>query len=148
MKKYINNRLYNTDTAKEVAHWSTEWLTTNDFKYCEETLYLKSTGEYFLHGKGGALSAYSEVIDHASVCGEKIIPLGLEMAMEWAKEKLTADEYNEIFGEITEDTTNTRVTVSLPKNVLDMAKRKSQLTGLNNLSKYVEMLIVNDNKKC
>lgn len=148
MKKYINNRLYNTDTAKEVAHWSTEWLTTNDFKYCEETLYLKSTGEYFLHGKGGALSAYAEIVNHASVGSEKIIPLSLEMAMEWAQEKLTVDEYSKVFGEITEDTTNTRVTISISKNVLDIAKRKSQTTGLNNLSKYIEMLISNDNKKC
>lgn len=146
MKKYINNKVYDTDTAKCIAEWYTKGFSTDDYKYCEEELYMKKNGEYFLYGKGGAMTSYGELVGHSMTSGKKIIPVTLEMAMDWAKEKLTADEYNEIFGEIAEDTTNTRVTVSIPKNVRDIAKRKSQLTGLNNLSKYVEMLIINDNE--
>ena len=55
MKKIINGRKYDTETAKEIGYWSNGY-PCSDFNHCEETLYLKKTGEYFLYGEGGALT--------------------------------------------------------------------------------------------
>lgn len=96
MKKIINGKLYNTETAKEVASW---WngLGVRDFRNCEESLYLKKTGEYFLFGKGGGASSYAQRFGDMWGYGEKIKPLTEEEAREWAEEHLDADEYLKIW---------------------------------------------------
>ena len=48
MKKIINGKMYNTDTAKELAGWSSPG-GRGDFSHYEETLYQKRTGEFLLH---------------------------------------------------------------------------------------------------
>ena len=58
MKQIINGKKYDTDTAKEIAHYCAPG-SVQDFSYFEETLYRKKTGEYFLYGKGGPASRYS-----------------------------------------------------------------------------------------
>lgn len=52
MKKIINGKKYDTDTAKEVGY-SNNGLLSTDIDYIEETLYQKKTGEFFLYGEGG-----------------------------------------------------------------------------------------------
>jgi hypothetical protein len=101
MKKIINGRMYNTDTAELVGKWD-NCLSRTDFGYCEEKLYRKKTGEYFLHGKGGARSRWCEWVGNCVCDGEGIIPLNITMAKEWAENNLSADEYEEIFGEVEE----------------------------------------------
>ena len=51
MQKIIRGKKYDTDTAKEVCCYSNN-LPFGDFDWIQETLYVKRTGEYFLHGKG------------------------------------------------------------------------------------------------
>ena len=51
MKKIINGRLYNTESAKKVGYYNNGRIY-NDFSFFEETLYRKRTGEFFLHGEG------------------------------------------------------------------------------------------------
>ena len=98
MKKIIKGKLYDTDTAKKLAVWSNEYYP-NDFNFCQERLYRKRTGEYFLFGKGGANSGYRErCYGGGWTAGKNIIPLTYEEARQWAEEKLDADEYAEIFG--------------------------------------------------
>jgi len=102
MKKIINKKLYNTETALNLAEY---WHRYNrgDFSWYEEVLYVKRTGEYFLYGKGGPASPYAVPVDsHTMSGGEKIIPLTLEEAKEWAEEKVDADDYIELFGPVEE----------------------------------------------
>ena len=58
MKKIINGKKYDTDTAQELASWDNGggW---RDFHHCEETLYRKKTGEFFLFGEGGPMTKYA-----------------------------------------------------------------------------------------
>lgn len=101
MKKIINGRLYNTETAKPVG--SASYSYPGDFQHWSEDLYLKKTGEFFIHGTGGALSKYSRSAGGNTITGgEKIIPLSPEEAKEWAEKYLTAEEYEEVFGEVKE----------------------------------------------
>lgn len=102
MKKIINGKKYNTETAKELGYWENEY-SISDFRYCTETLYKKRTGEFFLYGEGGAMTGYAKRCEDDSWCGgEDITPLTLEGAKKWAERHLTADKYIEIFGEVEE----------------------------------------------
>ena len=99
MKRIINGKLYNTDTAKEIGVWSNNY-NYGDFAYCSETLYRKRTGEFFLYGHSGAMSKYAKSCGQNSWSGgEDITPLTEAEAKKWAEKHLDADEYIEIFGE-------------------------------------------------
>lgn len=102
MKKIINGKKYNTETAKKMGCWSNDY-SHRSFNFCEESLYRKKTGEYFLYGIGGPMSRYSQPCGQNTWSGgSKIIPMTAAEAMEWVEEHLTADEYEEIFGEVEE----------------------------------------------
>lgn len=59
MKKVINGKMYNTETATRIASWD-NGIYGNDFKSCEEDLYLSKKGQYFVAGSGGAMSSYAQ----------------------------------------------------------------------------------------
>lgn len=101
MKKIINGKKYDTGTAKKVGYWENHNQCT-DFSWYSESLYLKKTGEFFLHGEGNASSKYGEDYGRMLCSGEQIIPLAEEEACMWAEEHLTGDQYEEIFGEVEE----------------------------------------------
>lgn len=102
MKKIINGKMYNTETAKEVATWSNSY-NFGDFNYCEETLYKKKTGEYFLYGMGGALSKYARSCgSNGSSGGSEFVPLSENEAKEWMERYADAEDYIAEFGEVEE----------------------------------------------
>ena len=101
MKKIINNKLYNTDTANLLCSYSNGY-GINDFQHFQEDLYIKQNGEYFLHGSGGAMSKYSKNCGGYSTGGSTIIPLTCKGAKNWAAEHLAVDEFLELFGTVEE----------------------------------------------
>lgn len=139
MKKIINGKMYNTETAKCVGAWHNGHYTT-DIYYVSEDLYQKNNGEFFLYGEGGPMSRYSKRSGENWGGGEDIIPLSYKEAQEWAEKRLDADDYEKIFGEIPEDDTKKVVTFSLSVTTVEKLKR---LASQNNtgLSEYVETLI-------
>ena len=101
MKKIINRKMYDTETAKCVGSFS--YGSCRDFDHYAEELYRKKTGEYFLYGEGGAASKYARGVDQNSTSGGwEITPLSEERAMDWAEKYLDADEYEAIFGKVEE----------------------------------------------
>lgn len=140
MKKIINGKRYDTDTAKECGTAYSK-LGRRDFGYWEETLYQKRTGEFFLYGEGGPASRYAVSAGQNSWSGgEKIIPLSVENAMKWAEEHLEMEEYESIFGEIAEDESKKVVTYSLTTATIDKVKRIAAEQGIS-LSEVVERAI-------
>lgn len=99
MKKYINNKQYNTETAKPVGRWDNGY-PWNDFNHCREELFKKKTGEYFLYGQGGAFTAYRDYDGDMTCSGEDITPFSYKQARQWAEEHLTSDEYESEFVKI------------------------------------------------
>lgn len=97
MKKIINGKKYDTDTAECVGYWSNGY---SGFQRAEERLFRKKTGEFFLHGEGGAMTIYSESYGNEISGGNEIIPLSEEEAREWAERNLDVEEYEAIFGEV------------------------------------------------
>lgn len=100
MRKIINDKMYNTDTAKTIASYSVN--SVGDFGYLEETLYKKKTGEFFLYGYGGAYTKYAHVEGNNRGSSETIKPLSEKEAKEWLADNDFVDAYIKLFGEVDE----------------------------------------------
>ena len=101
MKKIINGRKYDTETAREIASYSNE-LPCTDLYYFSETLYQKHTKEFFVYGHGGAASKYAEICFDGRTGGETIIPLSLDEAKDWVSSHSTTEIYETLFGKVAE----------------------------------------------
>jgi hypothetical protein len=83
MKKIIEGKRYNTETAEKIHAWDNGHYG-GDFKACEETLYKTKNGSYFIHGSGGPMSPYAKPVGNNAVgYGSDIIPMSKEEAFEW-----------------------------------------------------------------
>lgn len=134
MKKIINNKLYNTETAVEIGLD----CGGDGFTHWCERLYRKRTGEYFLHGEGGPMTQYAVTIGQNSWSGgEKIMPLTYENARKWAEEHMDADDYAEAFGMPDEDGGVETLHVQLPSDLMAAIRKQAAERGLS-LRAYVE----------
>ncbi|MGI6590339.1 MAG: hypothetical protein ACOX1O_01805 [Eggerthellaceae bacterium] len=97
MRKIVNNKVYDTETARKVGEWANSDYVT-DFDWYSEELYQKKTGEYFVYGEGNARSPYAEHSGGEWVGGEAITPVSLEQARDWAESHLDAEDYEREFG--------------------------------------------------
>ncbi len=113
MKKIINHVRYNTDTAKKLGSWQID--TESDLDRCEEALYRTKSGKFFIHGTGGPRTRYASPRGDGGWCsGEAIVPISEDAARQWAEKKLPADEYEMVFGEVSEDVNDIQATVYIP----------------------------------
>jgi len=137
MKKIIDGRIYDTDKAQQIGTW---WSSQDvrSFTHCEETLYRKRTGEYFLYGWGGPQSKYSRAVGQNEWSGgERIEPLTAEEARRWTEEHLDADEYQKEFGEIAEDDSRTVLSITMASSLAERLRREAANAGMS-LSAYIE----------
>ena len=86
MKQVIDGKSYDTDTADLLVHWH-NGHNHGDFHRCEEDLYRTKKGNYFIHGEGGALSAWSEPCGNCRGGGSGIKALSPAEALEWIEER-------------------------------------------------------------
>lgn len=136
MKKIINGKLYDTDTARMLGSWENTW-DTRDFGHVSEELYIKRTGEYFLYGEGGPSTRYAKTIGQNSWSGgAQIMPLSVEAAREWAEEHLSADKYAEIFGMPDEDAEPVALNIQIPAALNAQIRAKAAESG-ESLTAYV-----------
>lgn len=130
MKKIINGKLYNTDTAKLVYETS-HGEGPRDFRYFVECLYRKRTGEYFLAGHGGPMTRYAESAGQNTWSGgENIFPISYGEAREWAEVEMDADEYQAEFGEVSEGEL-AHLHISLPADVADRIRKAAAAEGVS-----------------
>jgi hypothetical protein len=101
MKKIINGKVFNTETAVCLGSYDNigEGATSvTDFNYFLEKLYITKKGQYFLYGKGGAMSKYCTSYGANSWgAGIDIFRLDEDEARRWAEDYLSADEYMKLF---------------------------------------------------
>ena len=141
MKKIINQKRYDTDTARELAH-DTNGFPMNDFHWFRETLYQKKTGEFFLFGEGNAASKYAEPVGMNSWSGgERIMPMSFEEAQSWAEEHLSAEKYEAIFGEVVEDDSKTMISLTIPAHAAAKLKQLAAKTGKTQSDIIAEMIL-------
>ena len=141
MKKIIEGRLYNTETAKLLGEDS--YSNPSDFNYWIESLFQKRTGEFFLYGQGAPMSRHAPTTgQNERSGGAPTQPMTAENARQWAKQHLSADEYESIFGEIAEDDSKKNVTFSITKDAIELLARMASETGKTR-SELVEEMIRN-----
>lgn len=141
MKKVINSKLYNTETAKKCGEYEPNPYRSDFSWYCE-TLYLKKTGEFFLHGDGNAASKYNKSCGLNEWSGsEEIKPLTYDEAQKWAEEHLDGDEYIAIFGEPAEDE-RAQLNLHISAAVIQKLKRVATERGVS-AGALVEELVTN-----
>lgn len=103
MKKIINGKMCNTETAQHIDSNSSSGLSQSDFRYFNEQLYRTKTGVFFLYGEGGSLSEYAEdCVGGGWDYGVKIILLSLTDARKWVENYSSTEVYTQLFGECTE----------------------------------------------
>ena len=86
MKRVVDGRLYDSDTAELIHQWWNGY-STRDFKHCEESLYRTTKGAWFLVGEGGAMSAYAEPISGGMIGGCALVPLSDREAQRWLEDR-------------------------------------------------------------
>lgn len=102
MKKIINGKKYDTETATEIASGGTDGLSMSDFRYYEETLYRKKTGEFFLAGEGHGMTKYGSSNGNTRGWGEAILPLTDDEAKAWVEQECDSETYEQLFGDVEE----------------------------------------------
>ena len=99
MKRIINGKMYNTETA-ELLGCNMPIENRRDFYWFGEWLYRKKNGEFFLEYEGSCMSIYAVSCGMNERSGSSgIRPLTEEEAKEWLEEYGDADTYIAIFGE-------------------------------------------------
>lgn len=121
MKKIINGKKYNTDTAQRLGEWDNGQY--GNFDYEEETLYRKKTGEFFICGSGGAASKYACSVREGTASGSQISPISWEEARKWAEYHLQANEYEKIFGDVFEDESKVNTNITFSAEAYQLVKR-------------------------
>lgn len=139
MKKVINKKLYNTETAERVGSWYNGHYT-NDFAYCSEDLYRTKSGNFFLHGEGGPMSIYAQSSGNSTGWGERIVPLTYDEAQAWAEKHLDGDDYINIFGEPEEGDDKSALNVRISNVAYTKLKQTAAKQGIT-LAQAVENLI-------
>jgi hypothetical protein len=82
MKKVIDGKVYNTETAQLIHEWWDHY-GQSDFHYCYEALYRTKKGAYFLAGEGNGLSKYAKRFIDGWGPGSGINPISEQEALEW-----------------------------------------------------------------
>lgn len=132
MKKIINGKSYDTETARKVYLTSHGGQSFRDFNYYVETLYCKRTGEYFLHGEGGPASKYAEFVDYNTrTGGERIMPMTLDEAKQWAEAEMDGEDYEKEFGTVDESDERVTMSISLDAATADRIRKAAQEAGMS-----------------
>ena len=86
MKRVINGKFYNTETAELVADAESS-APYNDMRYWYERLYKTRRGAWFVAGEGGAMSYWSESCgSNLRGPGSGIILKSEGEALEWCEQ--------------------------------------------------------------
>lgn len=97
MQKIIKGKMYDTETATEVARY---YCNYEDGMWYKDVLYQKKNGEYFIYGIGGYDSKYSHYVsDRKRQGGSEFIPLDEDGVKDWLGEHDFVDLYIELFGQ-------------------------------------------------
>lgn len=100
MKRVINGKLYNTETATDIASYS-NGLSTRDFGHIRETLYRTDNGNYFVFGRGGPKTKYANHSGNGTSGSKEIIPKTDEEALQWCEKRdidgeTVVDEFSDL----------------------------------------------------
>ena len=101
MRKVINGKVYDTETAERVHEVSFGYAS--DFNHFEEALYRTPNGRWFIVGSGGALTRYATShSDGTRSGGSAVIVLSDEEALRYLEQNDADAETIERFFQVEE----------------------------------------------
>lgn len=86
MKKIINGKVYNTETAEYIGGFYKGGTSISDFNYIEQNIYRSKNGQYFLYILGWANTEYSTNYWNSSSEGEYMGLMSMEDIATWLEE--------------------------------------------------------------
>jgi len=119
MKKVINGKRYDTDTAEFIGY--EQYLYPGQLNYWREELYRKRNGEFFLYGIGGPSSKYGKWEGNSASGNSEIRPLSIKEAQEWVEKYLDADTYEKVFGRVDEGLV--QIAIRIPAELKEIADK-------------------------
>ena len=117
MKKIINGKRYDTDTAEFIGY--EQYLYPGQLNYWREELYRKRNGEFFLYGIGGPPQSMAWE-GTAPVEIRNKTPINQE-AQEWVEKYLDADTYEKVFGRVDEGLV--QIAIRIPDELKETADK-------------------------
>lgn len=96
MKKIIDGKKYDTDTARKIASFDNGY-GGGDFNWTRETLYKTRRGNFFLVGEGGPKSEWAERYGTTYSSGSGLRPISASAALVWLERNGEADIIEEHF---------------------------------------------------
>lgn len=131
MKKIINNRVYDTETAQLIACAPHKNLKDSTGQTCEQKLYRKKNGEYFIYLKGALSDAAHNINIEAEPHDKehKIYVLTYDKARKWGEQELSPNLWLELF-EPEEDDSKAQIHVNLSKTAIAKIKQAAQKQGI------------------
>ena len=103
MKRIINGKTYNTETATLICDTSNEY-NRSDFKHEDSDLFVTRKGAYFIAGSGGCLSRFARSVSgRIRTNGAGIIPISREDARAECERHGSTDDIEEFFGDMVEE---------------------------------------------
>jgi hypothetical protein len=100
MKQVINGKLYDTESAEQLAKYAPV-KDRQDFNFLKEVLYKTEKGSYFIHGQGGPKTKYAKKKGSTTSGSSEIRPLTDEEALSWCEDKqldgeVVASEFSDL----------------------------------------------------
>ena len=103
MKKAIDGKVYNTETAELIYSWD-NGRGRNDFRSREKDLYRTKKGKYFIHHSGGAMTDMAVSVGDNSFGGsENIEPLTEQQVIKFLEGKNAVEVLEDLFPEYLEE---------------------------------------------
>lgn len=97
MQIKFGERVYDTRRSVLLGSWMND-RDLNSAVHLEEHLYRTHFGGYFLYGRGGVMTRFARPENGKWVPGEGIEPMRREYAEEWARDRLTHEQFLDAFG--------------------------------------------------
>ena len=130
MKNIINGKVYDTEKATFVARADHENIIDATGNSCKQALYRKKTGEFFVHLEGTSATLHN-IFQNDYRQGRGIYPLTYEQAAKWAEAELTAEKWEEIFGDPEEDAEDVLLGLQVSAAAAAKLKREAAKNGIS-----------------
>lgn len=100
MERFIGTKRYNTATARRLVQWANYPASEVGRRdYERESLYLKKTGECFLHEEGNAGTRHASVAGGLRTWGERIVPVSHAEAEQWLEKRFPGTRWEELLAQ-------------------------------------------------
>ena len=140
MKRVINGKVYDTDKAELIAtvdHKNIKYGFSNDAPHETQSFYRKKTGEFFVYAPHGSLMARNIFQhDYDRYASGGFFPLTYQQAQKWAEHELSAEKWEEIFGDPEDDNSRVSLNLSMSAAEADTIKKAAAQAGIS-VSAYI-----------